>query len=203
MHNGFRALALTPLGTRLLRETACLVHALEWQLWGIIDVSSTLVASPLCPRSQTYWGVTANVERDIDGHEGGGGSRSFTLLVDADVKDGVFSGEKGEKGKPGWYSLNGKVQSDGTMEIFARGIVPSSRLAAGMLPWARHTAIPSAIGGHKGGRRSEGRPSLQRDFHQTVTSRESRRIPRVAAKGPPMSAWGHQRSRPSPPVGAA
>ncbi len=62
------------------------------------------------------------------------GAGSFTLLVDADIKSGVFSGEKGDKGKPGWYSLNGKVQSDGAVEIFARGIVPSSRLAAGNVP---------------------------------------------------------------------
>ena len=62
------------------------------------------------------------------------GAGSFTLLVDADVKAGVFSGEKGDKGLPGWYSLNGKVQPDGAVEIFARGIVPSSRLAAGNVP---------------------------------------------------------------------
>jgi len=62
------------------------------------------------------------------------GAGSFTILVDADVKGGVFSGEKGDNGKPGWYSLNGKVQSDGAVEIFARGIVPSSRLAAGNVP---------------------------------------------------------------------
>ena len=62
------------------------------------------------------------------------GAGSFTLLVDAEVKGGVFSGEKGEKGKPGWYSLNGKVESDGAVEIFARGIVPSSRLAMGNVP---------------------------------------------------------------------
>ena len=62
------------------------------------------------------------------------GAESFTLLVDADVIGGVFSGEKGDKDKPGWYSLNGKVQSDGAVEIFARGIVNSSRLAAGNVP---------------------------------------------------------------------
>jgi hypothetical protein len=58
------------------------------------------------------------------------GAGSFTILVDADVKDGAFAGEKGEAGKPGWYSLKGTVQPDGTLQIFARGIVPSSRLAA-------------------------------------------------------------------------
>ena len=89
------------------------------------------------------------------------GAGSFTLLVDADVKDGVFSGEKGEKGKPGWYSLNGKVQSDGTVEIFARGIVPSSRLAAGNVPVGTPYGYPitGRLEGTKGtGARKGGRP---------------------------------------------
>ena len=32
------------------------------------------------------------------------GAESFTILVDAEIKSGVFSGQKGEQGKPGWYS---------------------------------------------------------------------------------------------------
>ena len=101
------------------------------------------------------------------------GAGSFTLLVDADVKAGVFSSEKGEKGKPGWYSLNGKFQLDGTVEIFARGIVPSSRSAAGNVPVGTAYGYPIAgrLEGYEGNRRPEGRPSLQRDFHKTVTSR--------------------------------
>ncbi|MGB6565814.1 MAG: adenylate/guanylate cyclase domain-containing protein, partial [Xanthobacteraceae bacterium] len=89
------------------------------------------------------------------------GAGSFTLLVDADVKAGVFSGEKGDKGKPGWYSLNGKVQPDGTVEIFARGIVPSSRLAAGNVPVGTPYGYPIAgrLEGAKGtGARQGGRP---------------------------------------------
>ena len=89
------------------------------------------------------------------------GAGSFTLLVDADVKDGVFRGEKGEKGKPGWYSLNGKVQSDGAVELFARGIVPSSRLAAGNVPVGTAYGYPitGRLDGTKGtGARKGGRP---------------------------------------------
>jgi hypothetical protein len=89
------------------------------------------------------------------------GAESFTILVDAEVKNGVFSGEKGEKGKPGWYSLNGKVQSDGAVQIFARGIVPSSRLAAGNVPVGTPYGYPIAgrLEGAKGtGTRQGGRP---------------------------------------------
>jgi hypothetical protein len=91
--------------------------------------------------------------------EGGG---AFTILVDAEIKDGVFSGEKGEKGVPGWYSLNGKVGPDGKVEIFARGIVPSSRLAAGNVPVGTPYGYPidgrlegaTGTGNRVGGRRA-------------------------------------------------
>ena len=89
------------------------------------------------------------------------GAGAFTLLVDADVKDGIFSGEKGEKGKPGWYSLNGKVGPDGKVEIFARGIVPSPRLAAGNVPVGTPYGYPidGRLEGAKGtGKRVGGRP---------------------------------------------
>jgi hypothetical protein len=89
------------------------------------------------------------------------GAESFTLLVDADVKGGVFSGEKGDKGKPGWYSLKGKVQSDGVVEIFARGIVNSSRLAAGNVSVSTPYGYPitGRLEGTKGtGARKGGRP---------------------------------------------
>jgi hypothetical protein len=88
------------------------------------------------------------------------GAGSFTLLVDADVKGGVFNGEKGDKGKPGWFSLHGTVESDGVVEIFARGIVPSSRLAAGNVPVGTAYGYPitgrlestKGTGARKGGR---------------------------------------------------
>ena len=89
------------------------------------------------------------------------GAGSFTLLVDADVNGGIFSGEKGDKGKPGWYSLTGKVRADGTIELVARGIVNSSRLAAGNVPVGTEYGYPitGRLEGSKGiGARQGGRP---------------------------------------------
>jgi hypothetical protein len=89
------------------------------------------------------------------------GAGNFTLLVDADVNGGVFSGEKGDKGKPGWYSLTGNVRSDGTIELVARGIVNSSRLAAGNVPVGTEYGYPitGRLEGSKGnGARQGGRP---------------------------------------------
>ena len=89
------------------------------------------------------------------------GADSFTILVDANIDRGVFSGEKGEQGKPGWYSLKGKVGADGSVNIFARGIVPSSRLAAGNVPVGTVYGYPitGRLEGAKGtGARQGGRP---------------------------------------------
>jgi len=89
------------------------------------------------------------------------GAGAFTLLADADVKGGVFGGEKGERGKPGWYSLTGKIRSDGNVELVARGIVNSSRLAAGNVPVGTEYGYPitGRLNGTKGtGARQGGRP---------------------------------------------
>jgi caspase domain-containing protein len=63
-----------------------------------------------------------------------GPAGAFSILVDADVKDGVYHAEKGKKGTAGWFSLDGRVESDGAVELVARGIVNSSFLAAGNVP---------------------------------------------------------------------
>ena len=89
------------------------------------------------------------------------GAGSFTILVEADVRGGLFNGEKGDRGKPGWYSLAGKVRPDGAVEVFARGIVPSSRLAAGNVPVGTPYgyAIKGRLEATKGtGARQGGRP---------------------------------------------
>jgi hypothetical protein len=89
------------------------------------------------------------------------GAGGFTILVDADIKNGIFRGEKGEQGKPGWYSLTGKVAADGSVNLFARGIVPSSRLAAGNVPVGTPYGYPvtGRLEGAKGtGARQGGRP---------------------------------------------
>ena len=86
---------------------------------------------------------------------------AFALGCIALAQQPADGGEKGEKGKPGWYSLNRKVQSDGTVEIFARGIVPSSRLAAGNVPVGTPYGYPitGRLEGTKGtGARKGGRP---------------------------------------------
>jgi TIR domain len=89
------------------------------------------------------------------------GAGAFTLLVVADVKDGALRGEKGTQGQPGWFSLDGKVQSNGAVEIVARGIVSSTALAGRNVPVGTEYGylISGRLEGSKGtGTRKGGRP---------------------------------------------
>jgi len=65
------------------------------------------------------------------------------------VKDGVLHGEKGDKGKPGWFQLDGKILPDGTMKIYAKGLVGAEEVAVG------HRPRGSAFGYHVEGKFSE------------------------------------------------
>jgi uncharacterized caspase-like protein len=90
-----------------------------------------------------------------------GTAGAFSILLDADVKGGVFRGEKGDRGKPGWFLLDGKVESDGAVDLVARGIVNSSLLAAGNVPVGTQYGyrVAGRLEGTKGiGERVGGRP---------------------------------------------
>ena len=142
--------------TRLsIKGDRCNMRSLIWIL--TVTVTIAIGGDALAQSANPFDGKWTTVV-SCSAAEGAG---SFTLLVDADVTAGVFSGEKGDKGKPGWYSLNGKVQPDGAVEIFVRGIVPSSRLAAGNVPVGTAYGYPIAgrLEGAKGtGARQGGRP---------------------------------------------
>ena len=123
------------------------------------------------------------------------GAGSFTLLVDADVKAGVFSGEKGDKGRAWmvfaeWESPTGRRGGD-----FRQRDRPFFEIGGGKRS-RRHGIRLShyrPIGRLERNRRSAGGSSLQRDFHQTVISRQSESPCEHSAKGLFMSTRDHQR----------
>jgi hypothetical protein len=90
------------------------------------------------------------------------GAGSFTLLVDADVKDGVFSGEKGEKGKPGWYSAEWESPVGRRGGAFRQRHRPFVEIGGGQCSRGHGIRLShhGPIGRHQGNRRSKGRPSL-------------------------------------------
>jgi hypothetical protein len=89
------------------------------------------------------------------------GALGYSYQFPATVKDGVLHGEKGEKGKPGWFQLDGKILPDGTMKLYAKGLVGAEEVAVGHRP--RGSAFGYHIEGkfsekEGNGKRVEGRP---------------------------------------------
>ena len=77
------------------------------------------------------------------------GALGYSYQFPSTVKDGVLHGEKGDKGKPGWFELNGKILPDGTMKLYAKGLVGAQEVAVG------HRPRGSAFGYHVEGKFSE------------------------------------------------
>jgi TIR domain len=90
----------------------------------------------------------------------GSGGLGFSYQFDASVKDGDYHGHQGTDGEPGWYTLDGKIQPDGSAALFAKGIVSASAYAAGNAPTGAHYAyhVTAVFGAATGsGKREEGR----------------------------------------------
>jgi hypothetical protein len=77
------------------------------------------------------------------------GALGYSYQFTSTVKDGVLHGEKGDKGKPGWFQLDGKILPDGTMKLYAKGLVGAEGVAIG------HRPRGSAFGYHVEGKFSE------------------------------------------------
>jgi hypothetical protein len=71
------------------------------------------------------WSVTldAKVYKNPDGST----AQPFVRRFPATVKNGVFHGEIGNRGKPEWLELNGKVEVDGTADLRADLITGSQK----------------------------------------------------------------------------
>ena len=59
---------------------------------------------------------------------------SYAYEFASQVKDGTLHGQRGVEGKPGWLTLEGKINPDGTANIQAKGIVGNSAYAQGNAP---------------------------------------------------------------------
>jgi hypothetical protein len=62
------------------------------------------------------------------------GALAYTYQFSSTVKDSVLHGERGIKGKPGWLEIDGTIQSDGTANLNANGLVGSEKHALGERP---------------------------------------------------------------------
>jgi hypothetical protein len=93
--------------------------------------------------------------------ENAAGALGYSFRFDSIVKDSVLHGEKGDKGKPGWFQLDGKIAADGTARFYADGLVGASEAAVGHLRAGSRYGyhVDTNFSGDSGnGKRVEGRP---------------------------------------------
>ena len=62
------------------------------------------------------------------------GALGFSYHFDSTVKDGTLHGEKGDKGQPGWFQLDGRIPEDGSASLYAQGLVGAAPYAVGQRP---------------------------------------------------------------------
>jgi hypothetical protein len=89
------------------------------------------------------------------------GALGYSFEFPSTVRADLLHGEKGTKGEPGWLQLDGRIQPDGSADLYASGLVGAAPFAVGERPAgtaygyhieARFTADSGT------GRRVEGRP---------------------------------------------
>jgi hypothetical protein len=89
------------------------------------------------------------------------GALGYSFEFPSTVKDSVLHGEKGTKGEPGWLTLDGRIQPDGTARLYVDGLVGAAPFAVGQRPagTAYGYHVDAKFSGNSGtGQRVEGRP---------------------------------------------
>ena len=61
-----------------------------------------------------------------------GKTEGYTWKFPGVIKDGVYHGERGTAGQPGYLSIDGKIADDGSAKLSANGIVASRQYARGV-----------------------------------------------------------------------
>ena len=90
--------------------------------------SATLAAPPSTTRFDGTWNVILACPKSPDG------ALPFTFRFIAGIKNAVLHGENGTAGQPGWMTLDGTIQSDGSAALDAHGLT-------GMTPYNANQVI--------------------------------------------------------------
>jgi len=94
------------------------------------------------------WSVTLDAK--LFNNPDGSKAQPFVWHFPATVKSGVFHGEIGTRGKPGWYELNGQIEA-GTATLQEHNFTLSKKAPPG-----RGTAYSYQVIAHFNGRRGTG-----------------------------------------------
>src|ERR1700733_13491878 len=96
-----------------------------------IVIAATLSAVSLCAADDHSfdgtWDTTVSCENAAR-------ALGYSFRFDSIVKDAVLHGDKGNKGKPGWFQLDGRIAPDGKARFYADGLVGASEVAVGYRP---------------------------------------------------------------------
>ena len=91
-----------------------------------------------------------------------GSALGYSYRVAAQITEGLLHGEKGEKGKPGWLTIDGKIGADGSLNsVYVDSLVGASQVAVGNVPRGTEFGyhIAGTLNGASGSAsRVEGRP---------------------------------------------
>lgn len=66
--------------------------------------------------------------------QAGNGFTGYIYKFSSEIKDGQYHGQQGTDGKPGWFTLDGRIGPDGTAALIGRGVIASSATAPGNAP---------------------------------------------------------------------
>ncbi len=124
----------------------------------MILVLTTLSLTSLCAAGdhpfEGTWDTTVSCENAA-------GALGYSYRFDSIVKDAVLHGEKGDKGRPGWFQLDGMISPGGSARLYADGLVGASETAVGhRRAGTRYNYhVEATFSGDSGiGKRVEGRP---------------------------------------------
>ena len=93
-------------------------------VFGLLPVLWSVDAWPAAPDAGRFdgrWGVILVCPKAPDGALG------WTMEFTADVKAAMLHGEHGVAGRPGWLTLDGRIQPDGSATLEARGVTGNPR----------------------------------------------------------------------------
>jgi hypothetical protein len=62
------------------------------------------------------------------------GAQGYSIQTPAQVKNGVFHGQRASEGQPNWVTVDGTIQLDGSAELFVQGVTTAAAYTVGNLP---------------------------------------------------------------------
>jgi hypothetical protein len=120
----------TPPPVKYLMRT---VGAVAGIAAGLLFASTLRAVAQSSTAFDGNWWVTMGAQ-DYNNPNKQGLSHAFEFHFPATVTHGVLHGERGTRGQPAFYELNGPIQSDGTALLSASGLTGKQEYNQGLVP---------------------------------------------------------------------